>query len=183
YCKNNPVNNTDPSGYSLISILSKINQYVFAVALVIVAVVNYNISGQNKSISNTINNAISNYKARNKAVSKSKSKVKDIATTNTKNQNPTYLRAKATHPGANVYVDQPLNLQSAKMILDIGGDVYAHSAVDAEILSKSVGGGFTGPTNDGNPLNAMHYHPISYAARGHVFYGDDPNLNFVTLFK
>jgi len=114
---------------------------------------------------------------------KAKTKTKTVASTNTNSQNSKYLRAKVTHPGADVYVDQPLNLQSARMILEIGGDVYANNAADAQALCIAVGGGFTGPTNDGNPLSAMHYHPLSYAARGHVFFGKDPNLKFVTIFK
>lgn len=33
--------------------------------------------------------------------------------------------------------------------------------------------GFTGPTNDGNLLSAMHYHPFSYSVGGYVFFGQD----------
>jgi hypothetical protein len=74
-----------------------------------------------------------------------------------------------------------MSADTAKMILDIGGSVYAKTSIEAEHLCIIAGGGFSGLTNDGNPLNAMHYHTIMYADRGHVFYENDPNLKFVTI--
>lgn len=43
--------------------------------------------------------------------------------------------------------------------------------------------GFEGPTNDGYPKNAVHYHPITGDSdkRPHIFFGDDPNLTIKLL--
>jgi|GEM_PF-2657213 len=87
--------------------------------------------------------------------------------------------AESTYPGAIVYMTQPLTEGNAKLRLQMGGDVYAKSSDDAIYLCNLVGG-VTGPTNDGNPRNAMHYHPVNYVNRSHVFFGSDPNLKFMT---
>ena len=90
-----------------------------------------------------------------------------------------YYMAKVTHPGADVYLNQPLSLETAKMRLNMGGDIWARTELEAQMLCIAVSGGYTGPTNDNKPLNAMHYHPISYVGRGHVFFGPDKNLKFI----
>ena len=109
----------------------------------------------------------------------------DIATTlpKFKGEDKVYYVAKVTYPGAKVYYDSPLTLSDAKIRLTLGYDVYAKTSTDAEKLCIAVGGGFTGPTRDSNPQNAMHYHPLSYVGRGHVFFGYDANLNFVKAFE
>lgn len=92
YCSNNSVNNEDPRGYSFLSIVNRINKYVFtAVAAAftyIVAVTSANINRQIQSIASAINslsNTISNYKTRTKA------KTRDVATTTKKEQLTTKL--------------------------------------------------------------------------------------------
>ena len=115
---------------------------------------------------------------------KSHAREKSIARTSTSSRQQSqsrYYYAEATHPGAKIYKDQPLNIQIAKSRLSLGYDVYAESKFAAEELCIVTGGGFTGPTNDNNPLNAMHYHTLDILIEDMCF-GSDPNLKFVTIF-
>lgn len=83
---------------------------------------------------------------------------------------------------------EPLTLQGAILRASSGEDVYAVTQNDAEILCNDVSerfgySGFEGPTNDGYPQNAMHYHPNTgdSGIRPHVFYENDPNLKMKLL--
>lgn len=77
-------------------------------------------------------------------------------------------------------MNQPLSFEDAKLRLNFGGDIWAKKHSSAKKLCKAVGGRYTGPTNDKNPLSALHYHPIKYILRGHVFVGEkDNNLTFI----
>jgi hypothetical protein len=73
------------------SIVGKLNQYIFSVALAVVALINYSINRKTQPISNAINNVISNYQSKNKAISQSRTKVKDVSKTNKKNEDTTKL--------------------------------------------------------------------------------------------
>lgn len=64
--------------------------------------------------------------------------------------------------------------------MNFGGDIWTKEHSSAIKLCIAVGGGYTGPTDDDNPLSALHYHPIRYILRGHVFVGEnDNNLSFI----
>lgn len=91
---------------------------------------------------------------------------------------PIYFRATCTNPGAEVNMSSYYTLSSAKSLLAMGYDFYASNSADAITLCEAVGG-VIGPSNDGNPKNAAHYHPIVYISRSHVFFGSDQNLKFI----
>ena len=83
-----------------------------------------------------------------------------------------------TYPWAKVYLSQPLSMQNAAMRIEVGGDIWCKST-EYVIKLKLILGNLVGPTNDGNPRNAMHYHAIKYVERGHIFFEVDQNLMFV----
>lgn len=91
---------------------------------------------------------------------------------------PIYFRATCTNPGAEVSMSSYYTLSSARTLLSMGYDFYASNPADAITLCEAVGG-VVGPSNDGNPKNAVHYHPVVYISRAHVFFGSDPNLKFI----
>ena len=166
YCLNNPISNYDPEGNLAIAIpfiLGGIKDFILVTVGLTGGIA---IGGiiQDKIQSNT--------------ETKTKEKSKVIPKMSHPNQ-ARYYMAKVTHPGADVYLNQPLSLETAKMRLNMGGDIWARTELEAQMLCIAVSGGYTGPTNDNKPLNAMHYHPISYVGRGHVFFGPDKNLKFI----
>ena len=103
-------------------------------------------------------------------------------------QEDVYYVAEVTHPGAVVYKMKPIPFEGAVLRASKGDDVYATTSEAAVKLTNAVSvnfgcTGYEGPTNDGNPKSAVHYHPITNNSkiRPHIFFGDDPNLTFKLL--
>ena len=115
--------------------------------------------------------------------SKAKAQSTDVATTTTKprNDETIYFEAMPTRPGATVYLNKPLTLDSAVERLYMHQDVYARTESDAIALCMAACGGFTGPTNDNRINNAFHFHPSDYRYHAHVYFGNDPHLKFVAF--
>ncbi|WP_242854279.1 RHS repeat-associated core domain-containing protein [Oxobacter pfennigii] len=192
YSMNNPVNFSDPSGNRRIpSIMDLFEEVVFLIVslLLVPAVVAtpkliYPLVG---SFVDAVVDTISSSSVPSRNIASSSAKTESRATTKTKvdiktknKEEPVriYFVAEATYPGAIVHKKQPLNKNIAKLRLEFGGDIYATTSDDAIYLCNMLGGAI-GPTNDGNPKNAMHYHPLIYLDRAHVFFGTDPNLKFI----
>ena len=208
YCGNNPVNRIDHTGHSWFNVLIVAAVVTVAAVAVFAAAPALAAAAVAVGIGSITSTAIAATaytvgtmavgvgffatgqiavqtapKSFRKTKSESKSKVTIKAQPKTEDrQKAKYYSAKVTHPGAEVYIDQPLSLELAKTKLALGADIWAVDSESAKVLCTATGGGYTGPTRDGNPLNAMHYHPISYIGRGHVFFGNDPNLNFIRIF-
>jgi len=144
-------------------------------------------TGVMSSFSTTVDSDFNPYAhAYRRTRSTTKSDTKDITISKSKTQKmqeDVYYVAEVTHPGAVVYKMKPIPFEGAVIRASQGADVYAQNDEAAIKLASTVSNrfgniGYEGPTNDGNPQNAKHYHPITDdpEIRPHIFYGDDPNL-------
>lgn len=159
YCKNNPVNNVDPNGYFQISIFSKINQYVFAVALAIVAVINYNVNRQIKPISNSISGTISSYQTKKKEKAKSKT----VANTSSKSESSKtrYWEANYNKQTKNIDIGLPISRDQAMLRVASNQSIMAVNYNSAKQIAMK----FPGPELE---INVGTYGTEGYYPHFHI---------------